>query len=636
MCNTTNTDAETRQLNLYKNGVINVFGGVGNSQLSTTKTVDYGMTNWTCNSVDTQNYTTQNSYVYVNGIDTNAPDITLQIPTNGSAMSQTNYNFTWLSTDNYDSTFNCSLNLNGTIYANQTTTNNVAMNRTINGLQGTYWWNVTCIDKSGNINTSTTYNVLFNVIPPAQSGYITSPSSPATYGSIMTYNFSVDLSDASQIASANITIGATTYVMTNTIGNTYVYKYLGLLPGTYTININACDVLGNCHNETHASYQVVNNVFGSCSIYNLTALTATILSTDLLLPVNSTSIMSLNTYFPYLDVNATYPFNFTNANTWSLCMNTNDTAQITGTITYQDIDANYSQQTYTFNNATITGGSPMGLTLYLTPNTQNVVFTIVDHNNNPVSGAIMYVQQVLTGSSAYTTTASSITGFDGKLNLNLVPYVTYYKFLIYDGSTLALETTPIIMTSTTYTFIIPNPDTSVNDWQVLSTASCNLWYNNDTQNFRYDWGTPSGSPIQSCLTIKKLGPHYDTTLNQTCVSSASGSIIIHENTTGGTYVGVGTLQMGNIQVPCGIPVTVAADDVGLVFKDASGLFFAFMIFATLTAIGLYSPVIAVFMATLSLIISVWAHVLVISTGSLLGLIAILGIIIYKLRSGWGG
>ncbi len=103
-------------------------------------------------------------------IDTSIPAITLNNPANGSSSTAVTFTFTWNATDNLATQMLCNLTIDSVIRAPNIESNNGSLtSHAVSLTPGTHYWNVTCIDPSGNSNTSLTW-VLITSSPPPPGG----------------------------------------------------------------------------------------------------------------------------------------------------------------------------------------------------------------------------------------------------------------------------------------------------------------------------------------------------------------------------------------------------------------------------------------------------------------------------------
>ncbi|MFH1770580.1 MAG: CARDB domain-containing protein [archaeon] len=103
-------------------------------------------------------------------VDTVKPSIELHYPEDENITGGSSVYFNWTANDNLASTLECNLTIDGTNYANVNVTAGVGWNETESVTAGIHYWNVTCKDLAGNINTS----VMRNFTVPAPDLYIDS------------------------------------------------------------------------------------------------------------------------------------------------------------------------------------------------------------------------------------------------------------------------------------------------------------------------------------------------------------------------------------------------------------------------------------------------------------------------------
>ncbi|MFC1648284.1 hypothetical protein ACFL1B_02385 [Nanoarchaeota archaeon] len=111
--------------------------------------------------------------------DTTPPNITLKSPAPNASDSNTSVFFNWTAFD-YHRNQTCNLSIDGELNLTDIfIANNINVNRTVTGiLEGTHYWNVTCSDLIGNLNTSETrafavmiQPTVFNLTSPGNNTY---------------------------------------------------------------------------------------------------------------------------------------------------------------------------------------------------------------------------------------------------------------------------------------------------------------------------------------------------------------------------------------------------------------------------------------------------------------------------------
>ncbi|MFC2134931.1 DUF2341 domain-containing protein [Bacteroidota bacterium] len=100
-------------------------------------------------------------------LDTTEPSIELNAPENSFNDTNSSVVFNWTASDSLASVFECNLSIDGVTNVTVNVSSGTAWNETVSELIASlYYWNVTCTDLAGNINTSETR--MFNIsLPPA-------------------------------------------------------------------------------------------------------------------------------------------------------------------------------------------------------------------------------------------------------------------------------------------------------------------------------------------------------------------------------------------------------------------------------------------------------------------------------------
>lgn len=164
--NITDNMAQFINYTLYVNGISNVNGTIQNNTLSniTISSIPDGSYNIVLEATDISG-NKKNSTGITMYIDTIKPTILLISPINDTNLTSTSVELNFTPFDNLANYLNCSVTLDNLVIANFNISNNTLTNITINNLLGGYhYWNVTCIDIAGNLNTSETYR-FFVVLP---------------------------------------------------------------------------------------------------------------------------------------------------------------------------------------------------------------------------------------------------------------------------------------------------------------------------------------------------------------------------------------------------------------------------------------------------------------------------------------
>jgi len=159
--NITDNMANTLNYTFYVNNTANVNGSVNNNTVSSASL--QGLTNGTYTIVLEATDIAgnkQNSSIISITIDTVKPSINLTTPLNATNISVNYADLNFTPRDNLASYLICNLTLDGVITAsNLNVSNSQKQNVSIQSLKGgNHYWNVTCFDQAGNINTSQTFS----------------------------------------------------------------------------------------------------------------------------------------------------------------------------------------------------------------------------------------------------------------------------------------------------------------------------------------------------------------------------------------------------------------------------------------------------------------------------------------------
>jgi hypothetical protein len=154
---------------LYLDGVFNVTNKTAvlnnqNNSINVTG-INEGKHNWTVECFDlsaSPNKPSPRNF----SVDLYFPTIALNLPVNNTVTNYSNVNFNFTANDTFDNSLNCNLTINGIVVDNNFTANSGQLtNRLINNLtDGIKYWNVSCTDDAGHVNSSLTR--LINIREP--------------------------------------------------------------------------------------------------------------------------------------------------------------------------------------------------------------------------------------------------------------------------------------------------------------------------------------------------------------------------------------------------------------------------------------------------------------------------------------
>jgi hypothetical protein len=212
-----------------------------------------GMYVWNVNATDQTNLVGTNHSTRTFYVDAILPLVNLSTPANATAFQVNSVEFNFSTTDNLDTSLICNLTVDTTVeHANIASTNGTLISRTVSNLAvGVHYWNVTCVDEAGNVNTSITRTFTIADTPPVVD-LITANATYTTNGNItLTYN-STDNNGFlyTQLILNGLVNQTNQTAVLNGQYNNFSLSNLG--EGIYLWNVNATDT-GGLNSTNHSS-----------------------------------------------------------------------------------------------------------------------------------------------------------------------------------------------------------------------------------------------------------------------------------------------------------------------------------------------------------------------------------------------
>lgn len=238
----------------------------------------------------------------------------------------------------------------------------------------------------------------------------------------------------------------------------------------------------------------------------------------------------------------------------------------------------------------------VGLYLLNSSDASNVLIGVYNTFTNRVGGAAVYVQKKNLSGTNYFTVDSCVTDARGECLINLELYDTTYRFLIYYGGFLKLNSNDTKVSQSTLSFIINLQNFNVADLFKIASINGNITNNHYSFTFNY---TDGYSIISSaCLeTVKRTGSSLVTTATN-CSSTTTGSLTLSfNNATGDEWIGNGyvVLSSNSRRYDLDSDSYVVSD-----FKSQFGrvglFYFGFLLLGTMVFSAMYSIVASMVMA----------------------------------------
>ena len=306
------------------------------------------------------------------------------------------------------------------------------------------------------------------------------------------------------------TLGSTTQILgnyTQEVTNFTIYSCTGASPSGLTLNFTLYD---------ESSKNKINGSFESTFTY-------------FMIGGSGTTTQSYN----YQSINE-------NKSNWMFCINSSGyNVSFSGTASYYA--DYYDRREYIFSNATV-GNFTQNIPLYLSliADTDVVTVTVQDQNYNPISGALVYIQEWNVGTNTYSTIGMFFTDSNGNGIINLELYNKWYRAVVsIDGE--IVKTTDVQKLADTTWFINVELATA-NPYELFDSISHGLTFDNETNITTFVWTDGSGYIQSGCLYIYNNTNTGYSLIHSECVSSVAG-IINYLLPGDGDYQVVGTIYL---------------------------------------------------------------------------------------------
>lgn len=306
------------------------------------------------------------------------------------------------------------------------------------------------------------------------------------------------------------TLGSTTQFLgnyTQAVSNFTIYSCTGASPSGLTLNFTLYDE--SSKNNINGSFEATFNYF--------------------MIGGSGTITQSYN----YQSINE-------NKSNWMFCINPSGyNLSFSGTASYYA--DYYDRREYIFSNATV-GNFTQNIPLYLSliADTDVVTVTVQDQNYNPISGALVYIQEWNVGTNTYSTIGMFFTDSNGNGIINLELYNKWYRAVVsVDGD--IVKTTDVQKLADTTWFINVELATA-NPYELFDSISHGLTFDNETNITTFVWTDGSGYIQSGCLYIYNNTNTGYSLIHSECVSSVAG-IINYLLPGDGDYQVVGTIYL---------------------------------------------------------------------------------------------
>jgi len=283
---------------------------------------------------------------------------------------------------------------------------------------------------------------------------------------------------------------------------------------------------------------------------------------------------------------------------------------------------------------TVTNLTNNDLRLYLLDDSSSTYYVavITDSVGNPCLGETVKALRYFENFNGYRVVQMDTSDSNGNTVYSLVPNVINYKFLM-TGSCGSYTTEPQKIVSTSNFFSIVNSQI-LDSFLNIDKVSTSLVFINSTLTYVFNWDDAGSLITDACLTVDRTSNGSTNRISDNCISGSSGSLIytITENVTNNLYYAQGKLITNTAYSEYGVGGVWASFLDGFKTWGKTGVFLGMFLFlAVVLAVG-GSPSTVVISSAGSLVLIIYFG-FVYGIASVIPLLIIAGILVYKMRSG---
>lgn len=317
----------------------------------------------------------------------------------------------------------------------------------------------------------------------------------------------------------------------------------------------------------------------------------------------------------------------------SICIpNVNSTYNLYGQVEYTNSSDDYETRYYYFENLEINGiTNEIDLFLLNESTSTDVVFTVLDENDDPIKGVLIKILKYDVGTNTSETVNIIQTDSDGNAVGNLILSTQFYRFILeYNGEAI-FSSDPTKITVPSKTFRVTLTTDYFDDYTDIKDMMGYITFTNATKIFDFVFSDNTNNVNRACLTIERNTINGKSMVNETCVSSSAGTISlkINEDVLKNSYLATGVVYIDNERYVLAVE-SVSYNELYKKF-GIEGIMMTFIIVLTLTMIGVSSgsPVISVLLFILGFIGSIIMGVFFMNWVPLVVYVILGGVVLYR-------
>lgn len=187
------------------------------------------------------------------------------------------------------------------------------------------------------------------------------------------------------------------------------------------------------------------------------------------------------------------------------------------------IATDYDRREYIIDDGII-GNFTQNIPLYLTETalTDIVTITVQDQSYDPITGALVAVQEWNIGTNTYSTIGMLTTSSSGQGIIDLELYTTWYRAVVSIEGVISEVTDVQKLSSTSWIITVQTGED--NPYDLFGNIAHGLTFDNQTNITSFTWLDNSGYTSDGCLVVQNTTSLGMVTVFNSCVSSVSGTV----------------------------------------------------------------------------------------------------------------
>lgn len=239
---------------------------------------------------------------------------------------------------------------------------------------------------------------------------------------------------------------------------------------------------------------------------------------------------------------------FRNGLTYAVCINPNDASYNVSSI-MQYYAPGYAVRSYYIINMLINNVTQY-INLFDVPISLSSIIQVKTYEQEtslPISGAYVSLLRFYPETNSYQTVEIERSDSTGFSIFSLIPYNTFYRWVVNYNGAIVLTTNPATVYTGTTTLPVPLGSNQLQSLQYIGQVGTNVSCDQSTLTCNFIWADTNNLVQTAIFQVYRVSGFGKQLIYNQSTSSPTGSMFytITENTTGRNYEAVGSIQTNN-------------------------------------------------------------------------------------------